>query len=198
MRSQGHAHLLAFSLVYNYNLNPTERERSRPGAEPGPRAPHGAQIKIGPRRDTDMSIITRRSLIVSGVGFATGAFLSPARLDRIDRPAHRQRRIHLRRDRRQRHVELREASISTERRRHQRGSFDRRCGDGPGRHGVAPPQRGRHRGVYSAIAPRAVGGERQPGCAAYQRARRSAETSWATGRLSVLDRPEQEMSISMA
>lgn len=42
------------------------------------RALGDAQIKIGPRREPDMSIITRRSLIVSGVGLATGAFLSPA------------------------------------------------------------------------------------------------------------------------
>jgi hypothetical protein len=34
----GAAHLLAFSLVYNYNLNLTERERSRPGRHAGPGA----------------------------------------------------------------------------------------------------------------------------------------------------------------
>ncbi len=99
-----------------------------------------------------MNTVTRRGLILSGAGLATAAFVAPAEAATGSVSLrHRQRRFHLRRDWRQRNLDLPRTTISAQSRRHQCGRLDRRLGDGPCRHRVEHSRSGDIVGIYSAI-----------------------------------------------
>ena len=112
--------------------------------------------------------------------------------DRIGLAAHRERRLHLRRHRRQRRLGLSGPSVSAPGGRHPRRRLDRRLGDGSRRHRVEPSFSGRHRGHLLGDRRRHGRGRRQKLRAALQRQRRRAAPSRAPGRLQFLDRPRRD------
>ena len=139
-----------------------------------------------------MSTITRRSLILSGAGLATAAFVVPAEA------ATGSVSLHIASagfifgvTGGSGTLTFRGQQFPLQSWRHQRGRLGRRLGDGSRRHRVEHSRSGRHRGPLLGHRRRLVHSGGQKHRATVQRQRRRPSPSRASGRLQLLDRSQR-------